>query len=102
MRIAYLGFSFCWGLGLAVLHRFCHLAECEAKLNVALELSGVEPVLLAVCRGVELEESELDRALGKGGVEVQHMVAAVVVVLAPVIVRRSGCCTKCLQAPPSW
>ena len=45
----------------------------------------MESVLPAVCRGVELEEPELDRALGKGGVEVQHMVAAVVVVLAPVM-----------------
>ena len=39
-----------------------------------------------VARLVELEEPELDRAFGEGCVVVEHMVAAVVVVLAPAIV----------------
>ena len=38
------------GLGTCGSDRLCHLAECKAKLNVALELSGVKPVLLAVRR----------------------------------------------------
>ena len=74
------------GLGACGSDRLCHLAQGEAQLNVALKLSGVEPVLLAVRRGIELEEPELDRSLGEGGVEVQHMVAAVVVVLASAVV----------------
>ena len=73
------------GLGAGGADFLCHLAQCQAKLNVALELSGVEAVLLAVGRGVELEEAELDRALGEGGVEVEHMVAAVVVVLVSAV-----------------
>ena len=46
----------------------------------------MESVQLAVCRGVKLEKAELDRSLGEGSVEVQHMVAAVVVVLASAVV----------------
>ena len=46
----------------------------------------MKPVLLAVCRSIELEEPELDRTLGEGGVEVQHMVAAVIVMLASAVV----------------
>ena len=45
----------------------------------------MKPVLPAVCGGIELEEPELDRTFGEGGMEVQHVVAAVVVVLAPVV-----------------
>ena len=38
----------------------------------------------ALCgRLIELEKPEFDRPLGKGGMEVQHMVAAVIVVVAP-------------------
>ena len=59
-----------------------HLAQCEAKLNVALQLASVEAILLAIGGSIELEEAELNRSLGEGCVEVQHMVAAVVVVLA--------------------
>ena len=40
----------------------------------------------ALCgRLIELEKPEFDRPLGKGGMEVQHMVAAVVVVVAPAV-----------------
>ena len=74
------------GLGACGSDCLCHLAQGEAELNVALELSGVESVQLAVCRGVKLEKTELDRALGEDSVEVQHMVAAVVVVLASAVV----------------
>ena len=45
----------------------------------------MEPVLLAVCRGFKLEKSELDGALGEGGVEVKHVVAAVVVMPVPAV-----------------
>jgi len=73
------------GLGAGGADFLGHLAQCEAKLNIALQLACVEAVLLAVRRLVELEEAELDRALGEGGVEVKHMVAAVVVVLASAV-----------------
>ena len=73
-------------LGACCSNRLCHLAEREAKLNVALELSCVKSVLPAVCGGVELEKSELDCAFGKGGVEIQHMVAAFVVVVTSAVV----------------
>ena len=65
---------------------FCHLTHCEAKLNVALELACVKSVLLATCGLVELEKAEFNRALCEGGVEVQHMVAAVVVVVGSAVV----------------
>ena len=39
-------------------HCFRHLTEGQAKLNVALQLTCVEAVLLAVGRGVELEKAE--------------------------------------------
>ena len=39
---------------------FCHLAHCEAKLNVALELACVKSVLLAACGLVELEKAEFN------------------------------------------
>lgn len=64
----------------------CHLAHCQAKLNVALELACVKSVLLAACRLVELEKAEFNRALCEGSVEVQHMVAAVVVVVGSAVV----------------
>ena len=73
------------GLGACGSDRLCHLAQGKAELNVALELSGMEPVLLAVCRSIELEEPELDRSLGEGGMEVQHMVAAVVVMVVSAV-----------------
>ena len=74
------------GLGACGSDFLGHLAECQAKLNVALELACVDAVLLAVCGGVELEKSELNRPLGEGSVEVKHMVAAAVVVLASAVV----------------
>ena len=40
----------------------------------------------ALCgRLIELEEPELDRPLGKGSMEVEHVVAAVVVVMTPAV-----------------
>lgn len=74
-----LGFRAC-GLDL-----FGHLAEGQAKLNVALKLSGVEAVLLAARGCFELEKPELNRALGEGSVEVKHMVAAAVVVVVATV-----------------
>ncbi len=38
-----------------------HLAEGEAKLDVTLQLAGVNSALPFFGRGVELEKSELDR-----------------------------------------
>ena len=77
-------------LGACRPHLLGEFAECEAKLNVALELSRVDAALALGGRLVKLEEAELDGALGEGGVVVQHMVAAVVVVLASAVVRSVG------------
>ena len=65
---------------------FRGLAECQAKLNVAFQLSGVKSALATVAGVVKLKKSELDRALGEGRVEVEHVVAAAVVVCASAIV----------------
>mgnify|MGYP007025271914 CR=1 FL=1 len=68
-----------------------HLAECEAELDVALELPCVEAAPAPVARFVELEEPELDRAFGEGCVVIEHMVAAVVVVLVPAVACAVAC-----------
>ena len=63
---------------------FCilgHLAECQAKLNVTLQLTGVEAVAFAVCRSIKLEKAEFNGSLSEGCVVVQHVVAAVVVMV---------------------
>ena len=57
------------------------MAECEAKLNVTLELACVDAALSSVAGGVELEESEFNRSLGESRVEVEHVVTAAVVML---------------------
>ena len=73
------------------LHFLRHLAEQEAELDVPLELPCVEAVALPVCRGVELEEPELDCGLREGRMVVEHMVPAVVVVGAAVVARAVAC-----------
>ena len=64
----------------------CHLRKGEAKLNVALELSCVDAAFAFGRRLVELEKSELNRAFGEGGVEVEHVVSAAVVVVVSAVV----------------
>ena len=49
------------GLGAGALGVLRHLAECEAKLDEALELACVDAVLPLSLGRVELEEPELDR-----------------------------------------
>ena len=44
------------GFGACAPHRLRHLGKGEAELDVAFQLAGVEAVLLAVLRGIELEE----------------------------------------------
>ena len=61
------------GLGTGSSHRLGHLAERQAKLDVTLQLAGVKAVTFSVAGGIELEKPELDRALGEGGVEVEHI-----------------------------
>ena len=61
------------GLGTGSSHRLGHLAERQAKLDVTLQLAGVKAVAFSVAGGIELEKPELDRALGEGGVEVEHI-----------------------------
>ena len=73
------------GLGACRPHILCHLAQGQAKLDVTLELSCVDAAPALCGRLIELEEPELDRTLGKGSMEVQHMVAAVVVVVTPAV-----------------
>ena len=62
-------------------HVLRHLAEREAKLDVAFQLSRVDAALALRSRLIELEEPELDGTLREGRMVVEHMVAAVVVVL---------------------
>ena len=66
-------------------HILCHLAECEAKLDVAFQLPCVDTAFALGCRLIELEEPELDGALSEGRMVVEHMVAAVVVVLCSAV-----------------
>ena len=68
------------------LNFLCHLAECQAKLNVAFKLSGVKSILLAVCGLVKLEKSEFNRSLCKGCVEVEHMVSTSIVMVTSAVV----------------
>ena len=51
----------------------------------------MESVLLPVSRGIELEKAELDGAFSEGGMEVEHMVAAVVVVFVSAGAGVVGC-----------
>ena len=74
------------GFGAGGAHHLGHLAEGQAKLDVALQLAGVKAVAFSVRGGIELEKPELDRALGECGMEVEHMVAAVIVMLASAVV----------------
>ncbi len=55
-------FALLW-LGACCSQVLCHLAERQAKLNVALELSCVKAVFLFCCRFVELEKSEFNLIL---------------------------------------
>ena len=66
-------------------HILCHLAECEAKLNVAFQLPCMDAAPALRCRLIELEKPELDGALREGRMVVEHMVSAVVVVLRPAV-----------------
>lgn len=63
-----------------------HLAQCEAKLNVAFQFSGVKSASAFFVGVGELEASKLDRAVGEAGVVVEHMVAAAVVMLVSALV----------------
>ena len=74
------------GFGAGGFYRLSHLAQGQAKLDVTLKLACVEAVLAAAVGSVELEKPELDRAFSKGGVQVQHVVAAVVVMLVSAVV----------------
>lgn len=67
-RILDLGFFGACGLDH---HR--HLAQCEAKLNVAFEFPCVKSALAFLGRVGELEASELDRAVGEAGVVVESV-----------------------------
>ena len=68
------------------LHFLCHLAERKAKLDITLKLSCVQAVLLPIRRGIELEKPEFDGPFCKGGMVIEHMVAAPVVMAAPAAV----------------
>lgn len=76
-----------------VLYFVGQFAHPKAKLNVGFNLSCVNAALLLVAVLVnvgvaELEESELDRSVSvEKAVKVEHVVAAVVVMLSPVVVR---------------
>ena len=67
-------------------YHFCHLAQCKAKLNITLKLSCVKPAPALSCGLIELEKPEFDRPFCKCCMVVQHMVTAVIVVVAPAAV----------------
>ena len=75
-----------WLFGACGLYHHRHLAQCEAKLNVAFQFSGVKSASAFFVGVGELEASELDRAVGEAGVVVEHMVAAAVVMLVSALV----------------
>ncbi len=62
VRMAYLGFLGLLGLGTGSSHHLGHLAEGQAKLDVALQLAGVKAVAFTIGGSIELEKPELDRA----------------------------------------
>ena len=80
-RILNLGF-----FGAGGLDHLCHLAQCEAKLDVAFQFSCVKSASAFLVGVGELEASELDRAVGEAGVVVEHMVSAAVVMLVSAFV----------------
>ncbi len=80
-RIFDLGF---FGAGGLDHHR--HLAQCEAKLNVAFQFPCVKSAFAFPVGVCELEASELDRAVGEASVVVEHMVSAAVVMLGSAFV----------------
>ncbi len=86
--MAYFGFSFCCGFGLAVfLTSFAIWLECEAELDVALKRPAWSCApARSRHRLVELEEPKFSKSTGESRLVVEHMVAAVVVVLAPAVV----------------
>ena len=57
-------FSLLWN-GACVLEVFSKLAHSEAKLNVSLELSAMNPAFFPAVRLIELEEPELDSAFSE-------------------------------------
>lgn len=79
-----------WLFRACTLHRLCHLAQCKAKLDVALQLSGVKSASAFAIRIGELEASELDGAVCKAGMVVKHSVSAVVVMGIPIFVAVVG------------
>ena len=76
------------GLGACGLDLLCHLAQGKAELDVGAKLACVDTTLATIAGVVELEEAKLNGALGKGRVEVEHMVAGRIVmgVTAPVAI----------------
>ena len=80
-RIIDLGF-----LGAGGLDHQGHLAQCEAKLNVAFQFPGVKSALAFLAGVGELEASEFDGAVGEASVVVEHMVATAVVMLVSAFV----------------
>ena len=63
MRIAYLWFSFGLGSAFCRAHGLSLGAQSEAELDVGFQLTSMNAVLLAVCRSVELKQTELYGAL---------------------------------------
>ena len=75
-------------LGACGLDLLGHLAQGKAKLDVGAKLTCVDATLATIAGVVELEEAKFNGALGKGRVEVEHMVAGWIVmgVTAPVAI----------------
>ena len=66
--------------GAGALEVFGLLAQCKAKLDVAFDFPCMDAAFALLAGVRELEAPEFDRSFREGGVEVQHVVAASVVV----------------------
>ena len=62
------------GLGAGGFDLLRHLAEQERKLYEAFQNPGVQPVPLSVCRRIKLEKPQLDCAVRKQSVVIEHPV----------------------------
>ena len=69
---------------------FCHFGKGKCQLNEGLKLPGVQSILFAVLRLVELEKAEFNCSLGENRMVIQLCVAAVVVMLVSAVIASVG------------
>ena len=77
------------------------LAHGQAKLDHGFQVPRMEPVLLAVCRGVELEKPKFDGPFCEECMKICHSIATLVIMLGFCHSRNPGSRTRHPQAG-SW